>query len=152
MTSETTFLLACLSALDLTELVVRLDGSGDSGDAEFDHAVTSTGQTLYELPKITIEPGYPFSTNLETLVLEVASNTPDGNWYDNEGGYGTVTFYPFNDDDPVECNMTYRDEYPGEDGDDFEDEDDDLSDDEFEDAEAGQPCLPAVIYADGTEP
>lgn len=122
--SNLSLVLVCLRELELEEAVVSLDGSGDSGDATFDSAVTRAGETLYQLPTVTVLPTR-YGNTLDALVRDVASNAPDGNWYDNEGGYGTVTFYPFaaDSDDTVVCDMTYRDEYPDEESG-FDDDDD----------------------------
>jgi hypothetical protein len=122
--SELGLVLACLRALDIAEATVTLDGSGDSGDATFENAVTRSGETIEALPCLTVDLTGSGPT-LADLICNVATEIPDGNWYDNEGGYGTVTFWPFEDDPDrvVDCDITYRDTYPGEEEDDFEDED-----------------------------
>jgi hypothetical protein len=123
--------LACLEALDIEELTVSLDGSGDSGDAVLDCALTRAGETVVALPRITIAvtPSGEAIT-LEELAVNVAAELPEGNWVDNEGGYGIVTYRPFEDDpgSRVDVDMTYRDEYEGDDDPDFEDEPEDYED------------------------
>jgi hypothetical protein len=146
--------LACLRALDVEEAVASLDGSGDSGDSEFDHVVYHNGEMKYELPPLTVNI---YGTNLADLIGEVAADMPEGDWVNNEGGYRTVTFRPFETDPDlaVECDMAYRDEYEGDADEDFDDEyeeaDRDLGagGDETDDVMANS--LPVIIL-EGNQP
>lgn len=118
--------LACLRALEFEEATVSLDGSGDSGDAVFDHGVTRSGETVYELPCLTVDIVADTGGTMRDLICEAAAEVPDGNWWDNEGGYGTVTFRPFEEHPycAVSCDVTYRGDDPGDEESDFEDEED----------------------------
>ena len=60
---------------------------------------------------------------LDECLDGIVGNIPDGDWCNNEGGYGHVTLYPQESDEDlrVECDMTY-----GED-----DSDPDFEDEEF---------------------
>lgn len=148
--SALSLVLACLRALDIEEAQVSLDGSGDSGDATWDHARKRSGEAVLELPRITIDiEGH----TLDSLICHVASDLLEGDWVNNEGGYGTVTFRPFEDDPDAafECDMTYRDEYEGEDDPDFID--DEEGDDEEHGDQSGQEndvvTLPQIVFAEG---
>jgi hypothetical protein len=149
--SRANLVLACLRALEIEEAVISLDGSGDSGDAVFDYALTCAGQTLTKLPVLTVAVDHSGQlVTLEELAIDIAASAPDGNWYDNEGGYGKVVYRALEDDPDlqVEIDMTYRDEY--------EDDDPDFQDDLEDEGEASAPppemldaVLPIVIDATG---
>jgi hypothetical protein len=152
--SGLSLMLACLRALDIVEVVVSLEGSSDSGDAEFDHFISRSGEAIYRLPKLTVDLS---GTSLTDLINDVAREIPDGDWVNNEGGYGTVTFRPFeaDPDDAVECDMVYRDE--SEDGDsDFEDEEEDPDVDSEsgaeEDVAAIESLVPTIIFVEESKP
>ena len=59
-------------------------------------------------------------------------NIPDGDWCNNEGGYGNVILRPQESDEDlqVECDMTY-----GEESDDADFEDDERLDSDFNDTD-----------------
>lgn len=77
---------------------------------------------------------------LSWLLDDLVADLPGGDWVNNEGGYGTVTIRPFEEDEDLrfECDMTFRDEgdYGDEnDEEEFEDEDFDADDDDAENGE-----------------
>ena len=61
---------------------------------------------------------------LDSIVADI----PDGDWFNNEGGYGNVTLYPQETDEDlrVECDMTYGEE---DDDQDFEDDEEFIASD-----------------------
>lgn len=142
--------LACLKAMEIEELTVTLDGSGDSGDADFECALTRSGQVLYELPFITVAvDAGGHRTSLQELASGVAAELPEGDWVNNEGGYGQVHFRPYEDDPDlwVDTDMTYRDGY--EDGDDADFDDELEEEDTVAEPEFREAALPIIIESVG---
>ena len=121
-------IMALLGALGVEEIEFSLNGSGDSGDTTLEHVRYADGHEENRIPDIAIGfhprgEGYTLESYLENL----ASDLPEGDWVNNEGGYGEVFIRPTADEDErFECNMTFRDEY----------EDEDEFDEDLEDAEA----------------
>lgn len=114
-------LIALLAALVIVEVTYRLSGGGDSGECELDLVLYADGRSDARLPAIPIG----FSDNGDILLLDttlehIATEYPEGDWCNNEGGYGTVSFFPTEmcSDDRIVCDMTYREE--GDYGDDDE--------------------------------
>ena len=125
--------LAILKALDIAEVRYCLSGGGDSGTAELDHVLYCDGRHG-PLPSVTLRiTDVGGIVCLDERLEDLVSNLPDGDWVNNEGGYGQVTLRPQESDEDlqVECDMTYGEE----DGDpDFED-DEECTD--FNDADPG---------------
>jgi hypothetical protein len=124
-----------LTTLGIEAIVYELDGSCDSGDCtleEVRYADGRTGNTIPNLPIGFFDGGA--IQYLEGRLDDIASDLPEGNWYDNEGGYGTVTIHPAELDPEIryDVDMTYREEgdYGGDNNDDDEVFDDIDSDDE----------------------
>ncbi|MBN9499706.1 MAG: hypothetical protein J0H39_23385 [Alphaproteobacteria bacterium] len=134
--------IALLRAIGIQELEYSLDGGGDSGDSTLERIQHVDGRLLDGLPDIpTGIDGTGRARTLSWLLDDLVADLPEGDWVNNEGGYGTVIIRPFEEDDDLrfECDMTFREEgdYGGEDDDEeFEDEDFDSDDDGAEDAEA----------------
>jgi hypothetical protein len=113
--------LAILKALQISEVAYCLSGGGDSGTAELNRVVYADGREG-PLPSVTL--GITDAGGLVCLderLEQIVSEIPDGDWCNNEGGYGAVILHPQESDEDlqVECDMTY-----GEDSEDpdFEDE------------------------------
>jgi hypothetical protein len=70
---------------------------------------------------------------LDGLVDDLVAELPDGDWVNNEGGYGTVILRPMEEDDEnrVECDMPFRSD--GDYGDGVEFDDEEIVDDDPED-------------------
>ncbi|MFC3721987.1 hypothetical protein [Neoaquamicrobium sediminum] len=125
---------AILRALDIIEIEYTLNGSGDSGETDLERVQYRGGRpetsTLPDIPIFITDGGAILS--LPNLLHRIVADAPDGDWVNNEGGYGTVYVRPFEDEgDPfVECNMTYREDgdYGDGDGDDYDDEDEFVDD------------------------
>jgi len=134
--------IAVLTALGIQELEYTLDGGGDSGDSTLDRIQHVDGRTLEKLPDIPIGiDGTGRPRTLSWLLDDLVADLPEGDWVNNEGGYGTVIIRPFEEDEDLcfECDMTFREggDYGGEDDDEeFEDDDLDADDDSAEGAEA----------------
>lgn len=132
--------IALLRAIGIQELEYSLDGGGDSDDATLERIQHREGRTLDGLPDIPIgiDPnGRP--RMLDALLDDLVADLPEGDWVNNEGGYGTVIIRPFEEDGELcfECDMTFREEGDyGDDDEEFEDEDFDADDDSAENAEA----------------
>ena len=109
MTSELEHCLAILKALQIDEVSYCLSGGGDSGTVEINHVLYADGRHG-PLPTVTIDITdaggiVSLDERLENIVYEL----PDGDWINNEGGYGNVVLRP-QETDPdcqVECDMTY---------------------------------------------
>lgn len=113
--------LAILKVIGVSEIQYTLDGEGDSGTTTLDTVHHLDGSSAQLLPPLTIGLGsYAGLLTLADLLDEIVAELPDGDWVNNEGGYGTVILRPHETDADlqVECDMTYR-EYD----DDFEDDD-----------------------------
>ena len=113
--------LAILNALAVTEVRYCLSGGGDSGTAELDHVLYRDGRQG-PLPSVTVAiTGCGGIVCLDERLDDLVSNLPDGDWVNNEGGYGHVTLRPqeVDEDLRIECDMTY-----GEDSGDPDFEDD----------------------------
>jgi hypothetical protein len=123
MTSTLDDCLAILKALQITEVTYCLSGSGHSGTAEIDRVLYADGHSG-RLPMVTVDiAGGGGTISLEERLEGIVYDLPDGDWVNNEGGHGTVTFRPQEPDpeNQIQCDMTYGED--GEDSDpDFEDE------------------------------
>ena len=125
---------AILRALEITEIVYSLNGSGDSGDTDLDSVTYRNDPAAHDLPDIPIFISDSGAIRyLPALLEDIVSDAPDGDWVNNEGGYGTVYVRPFEDQDTlsIECDMTFRED--GDYGDDDDYEDDDFEDDDASD-------------------
>ena len=141
MTSELEHCLAILKALQIAEVSYGLSGGGDSGTVEINHVLYADGRHG-PLPTVTIDV-----TNaggiicLDERLEDIVSDLPDGDWINNEGGYGNVVLHPqeAHPEDQVWCDMTY-----GEDSEepDFEDDEEPASD--FDEPDPGLPGEIAV--------
>ncbi|MGE0282673.1 MAG: hypothetical protein AB7P20_18965 [Rhizobiaceae bacterium] len=138
-------IMMLLAALGIEEIQYSLDGGGDSGDTTLEHVLHAGGRIETRLPDIPIgfHPqggAYTLDVYLENLV----SDLPEGDWVNNEGGYGEVYIRPMADEeDRFECNMTFRDEDDYEDEVDFDEDPDDADKPDApkstgEDAEVGE--------------
>jgi hypothetical protein len=134
--------IALLRAIGVEQLEYSLDGGGDSGATTLERIQHRDGRTLDRLPDIPTG----IDTNgrprlLDALLDDLVADLPEGDWVNNEGGYGAVTIRPFEEDEELrfECDMTFRDEgdYGDEnDEEEFEDEDLDADEDGVKDGEA----------------
>ena len=142
--------LAILKALEISEVVYHLSGGGDSGTAELGTAIYSDGHHG-PLPSVTIAiTDCGGIVCLDERLENLVSDVPDGDWINNEGGYGNVTLHPQEDDEDlrVECDMTY-----GEDSEDRDFEDDDESSaSDFQDAEPDTETATLVVDDSALQP
>lgn len=119
-----------LRTLGVEEARFALSGGGDDGEASIELVRYRDGREEFRLPTVPvgIGPNGQIFT-LSGYLLDRAADLPDGDWVNNEGGFGSVTFFPFavEPDEIVECDMTYRDY--GDDDDDDDEDDLDLGDD-----------------------
>lgn len=121
--------MAMLAALGIVEVTFCLDGGGDSGECDLESVLYADGRRDAHLPSVPI--GFSDSGDIMLLDLSldaIASDVPDGDWCNNEGGYGSVSFFPTEPcpDDWIVCNMTYR--VDGDYGDEDEDFDEIFAD------------------------
>jgi hypothetical protein len=119
--SDLAHCLAILKALEVSEVRYCLSGGGDSGTTELEEVIY-LDRHHGSLPSVTV--GITscggivcLDERLETIVADI----PDGDWCNNEGGYGHVTLRPQESDEDLqfECDMTYGEE---SDDPDFEDD------------------------------
>jgi hypothetical protein len=132
--SDLAHCLAILNALQISEVRYCLSGGGDSGTAELDHVLYRDGRHG-PLPSVTVGiTGCGGIVCLDERLEDLVSNVPDGDWVNNEGGYGNVTLRPHETDEDlqVECDMTY-----GEDSDDRDFEDDEECSSDFDESDPG---------------
>lgn len=120
--------MALLRALNIIEIRFHLSGGGDSGDCEISTVIYADGHETPDVPPLPI--GFTRIGSVECLNIfleDLASNLPDGDWVNNEGGRGDVSIFPFETDEDFcfACDMTY-----GDDEEDIDEDDDD--DDEAE--------------------
>jgi hypothetical protein len=74
--------VSSLKNMGITELVAEYDGSGDSGSIETIYCEDENGNT------ISIDSDT--ESKVEEMLYEVLSDKYQYDWYNNEGGYGTV--------------------------------------------------------------
>jgi len=141
--------ITLLRALGISRVTYRLDGEGDSGECCLCEVEYADGQSTTTLPEVPIG----FSALgavylLPSFVEDLAADVPEGDWVNNEGGYGTVTILPFEDDPEscFDCEMTFR-TYYDDDDDAFEELD--LDDDEPVAEPSGDAALPIRIEEAG---
>ena len=137
--------LAILQALGVSEIVYSLSGGGDSGTCELGRVAYLDGRETRALPALTIgitDLGHV--TILGDILETIVADIPDGDWVNNEGGYGTVILRPQETDEAlrVECDMTY-----GEESDEQDFEDDAFTIAEI-DAEPVHPAFAALTIDD----
>ena len=114
--------LKILAALQVSEIVYHLSGGGDSGATELTSVVFADGREG-QLPIVTIGiTDHGKTIRLDERLDDLIYALPEGDWINNEGGHGTVTFRPLEPDEDlrVECDMTYGDD---NDEPDFDDDD-----------------------------
>jgi hypothetical protein len=117
-------LFPLLRALGIAEIRYDLNGSGDSGDCDLGEVLHADGTTSTTLPDLPI--GFDGAGRVALLGIflsNFAADLPEGDWVNNEGGYGTVSIRPGETDPDLwfECDMTYRTEYEDEDDEEFDD-------------------------------
>ncbi|MDN5925707.1 MAG: hypothetical protein L0I29_01370 [Hyphomicrobiales bacterium] len=125
---------AILRALQITEIEYSLSGGGDSGETTLEHVTYAGDPEAHDLPDVPIfisDSGQ--IRHLPELLEAIVADAPDGDWVNNEGGFGTVYVRPFEDEEnlSIECDMSFRED--GDYGDDDDDDqfvDDDLIDDD----------------------
>jgi hypothetical protein len=125
--------LAILNALRVSEVRYCLSGGDDSGTTELEEVIYLDGRHG-PLPSVTVSiTSCGDTVGLDERLEDIVANLPDGDWCNNEGGYGTVVHRPqeIDADLKVDCDMTY-----GEDSDarDFEDDEEFVSSD-FDESE-----------------
>lgn len=137
--------VAVLRALAISEIEYSLDGSGDSGEVQLEHVVYQDGRFAHDLPPVPVTISSDGQVvRLDEALERIVADAPEGDWVNNEGGYGTVVVRPFAGDDElvVDCDIAYRDEEDyGDDEDEFDDNVADQGFDGFEDELS--PDLPA---------
>jgi hypothetical protein len=80
---KTATLFAALKDAGVTSVEIRYDGGGDSGQVE---DVEFYGPNGY-----TTEPSDKFEGDLQDLAYHILEQHYDYDWYNNDGGYGTIT-------------------------------------------------------------
>ena len=74
--------VSSLKNMGITELVAQYDGSGDSGSIEHVYCEDEDANTI-DVDDVIL-------SKVEEMLYEVLSNNYDYDWYNNDGGYGTV--------------------------------------------------------------
>ncbi|MCW0234065.1 MAG: hypothetical protein OJJ21_10740 [Ferrovibrio sp.] len=136
---------AILRTLKIRRIEYGLSGGGDSGETTLERVIYVSGAVAHDLPNIPVTVTNAGSViKLPDLLERIVSDAPEGDWINNEGGQGTVTVRPFEEEDGlfIECDMTFNDEDDGDD--DFDDEFDDSPDDWDDDP---SPSSPAAFQA-----
>ncbi|QAB00980.1 MULTISPECIES: hypothetical protein [Agrobacterium tumefaciens complex] len=144
--------VSLLAALGIVEVTYSLSGGGDSGECDLEQVVYADGRRSAVLPSIPIGFSDDGTILLLDRVLEdIAEEAPEGDWVNNEGGRGTVSFFPTETevDARLVCDMTYGDEddEDDEDSDDFADFFDDI-DPPGEDDASEQPNISGLTGED----
>lgn len=136
---------AILRALQIIEIEYSLSGGGDSGETTLERVQYRNDPTSHELPDIPIfisDVGQ--IRHLPELLENIVADAPEGDWVNNEGGYGSVYVRPFEDEEDlaIQCDMTFRED--GDYGDDDDDDafvDDDLTERDDDDLDASVPFI-----------
>ena len=74
--------VSSLKNMGITELVAEYDGSGDSGSIESVYCEDEDGNNIHA-DDVTL-------SKVEEMLYQILSYEYDYDWYNNEGGYGTV--------------------------------------------------------------
>lgn len=117
-------ILMLLRALGIDHVSYSLSGGGDSGETTLEEVHFQDEREAKALPDIPL--GFTATGEVRMLdpsLAEIAADLPEGDWVNNEGGYGTVTIRPFAPDahDRLEADMIYcPDRDYDEDEDDFD--------------------------------
>ena len=74
--------ISSLKNMGITELVGEYDGSGDSGSIEHVYCEDEDANTI-DVDDVIL-------SKVEEMLYEVLSNNYEYDWYNNDGGYGTV--------------------------------------------------------------
>lgn len=118
---------ALLRALGITEIEFSLSGGGDSGEVTLERISYQDGRTEHKVPDVPTEISNTGAVrSLPDVLEQIVADAPEGDWVNNEGGYGTVVIRPFEEDEDlvIDCDMTFREEGDyGDDDDDFVDDD-----------------------------
>lgn len=104
---------ALLRALKIRRFEYGLSGGGDSGETTLERVIYMSGAVAHDLPNIPVTVTNTGSViKLPDLLERIVSDAPEGDWINNEGGHGTVTVLPFEEEDglSIECDMTFNDE------------------------------------------
>lgn len=104
---------AILRALQITKIEYSLSGGGDSGETTLERVTYRDNPTSHTLPDIPIfisDTGQ--IQHLPDLLERIVADAPEGDWVNNEGGFGTVYVRPFENemDLSLECDMTFRED------------------------------------------
>ena len=139
--------IALLRALQIEQVEYSLNGGGDSGETTLERVVCRDGRVLAALPNIPVGITAEGAVeSLDHLLDDIAGDLPEGDWVNNEGGYGTVIIRPFENGDELrfQCEMTFREEgdYGDDDDEGFVDND---PDDDEDDPDDGSPSPPTVV-------
>jgi len=138
-------LMSLLRTLGIEEIEYSLSGGGDSGETTLERVAYRDGRTVHELPNIPVGISATGQVvTIDHLLDGIAGDLPEGDWVNNEGGYGAVFIRPFEDDEDLrfECDMTFREE--GDYGDDDVFVDEDEFDDEDDSDDDPPPAVPAA--------
>lgn len=115
--------LDALAAVGIVRVEYRLDGGGDSGDTTLEEVEYADGRVEESMP--TLPLGFTMQGHVSTvgsLLEDHASDAPDFDWVNNEGGSGTVTYHTPRHGERLEVSMSMNDD------DDHDDEDEDDED------------------------
>ena len=74
--------IASLKNLGITTLIGEYDGSGDSGSIDSVYCEDENGSN------VTVNSD--IESTVENMLYEILSDKYDYDWYNNDGGYGTV--------------------------------------------------------------
>jgi hypothetical protein len=137
-----------LAALGIEEIRFSLNGGGDNGDAEVDAiewlASYPDGSPVHPVPLGQIPH---VEGSLESVLLNSVGEWPDFDWVNNEGGFGTITVRPFEQDMPVDIDMNYNEESEG----DFDEEDEELAEDLELEGDSGPAAHEALAAPDAMD-
>jgi hypothetical protein len=146
--SDLVHCLAVLKALGVSEIIYHLSGGGDEGTVELEQVIWLDGREA-PLPAVTIGITGAGAVKLDECLESLVADLPDGDWVNNEGGYGNVILRPQETDEALrtECDMTYGCEEENEP--DFADEEESA---DFHDHEAEPEPGPLAIDDTNLQP
>jgi hypothetical protein len=106
-----------LRALGVESLTFTLDGGGDSGDCDIESMEwRERHEDGRPVVKVDLARIPHLNGNLESELCNAASEWPEMDWVNNEGGCGSITVEPFSEDpnDRVCISMDYNEESEGD--------------------------------------
>jgi hypothetical protein len=103
--SDTRDALKFLASLGIMKVTIGFDGGGDSGSlGDITFEGITEGREMLKPPELGDMTILDFVSNLADRLLEETQY----DWYNNDGGFGTITIVPGDEQRPLHVDMNVR--------------------------------------------